>query len=103
MKLRGFAGSNAPASTSTTSASEMAKAAIIEGGKDSSPSWARWMEPTSTLVDAELVIPYASQGRISEVYENTTVLSEAFDESGRKLRVRDLPGAIARLTQAFGA
>jgi GTP-binding protein HflX len=57
----------------------------------------------ASMVDAELVIPYASQSRISEVYEHTTVLSESFDESGRKLRVRGLPGAIARLTQAFGA
>ncbi|HYH96574.1 GTPase HflX [Hyalangium sp.] len=56
----------------------------------------------TSMVDADLVIPYASQSRISEVYENTTVLSEAFDESGRKLRVRGLPAAIARLTQAFG-
>ncbi|MFL5345054.1 MAG: GTPase HflX [Hyalangium sp.] len=57
----------------------------------------------ASMVDADLVIPYASQSRISEVYEHTTVLSEAFDERGRKLRVRGLPGAIARLTQAFGA
>jgi len=57
----------------------------------------------ASMVDADLVIPYASQSRLSEVYEHTTVLSEAFDESGRKLRVRGLPGAIARLTQAFGA
>jgi GTP-binding protein HflX len=57
----------------------------------------------ASMVDADLVIPYASQSRISEVYEHTTVLSETFDESGRKLRVRGLPGAIARLTQAFGA
>jgi GTP-binding protein HflX len=57
----------------------------------------------ASMVDADLVIPYASQSRISEVYENTTVLSEAFDESGRKLRVRGLPAAIARLRQAFGA
>jgi GTP-binding protein HflX len=56
----------------------------------------------TSMVDADLVIPYASQSRISEVYEHTTVLSESFDESGRKLRVRGLPGAIARLTQAFG-
>lgn len=57
----------------------------------------------ASMVDADLVIPYASQSRLSEVYEHTTVLSEAFDETGRKLRVRGLPGAIARLTQAFGA
>ena len=57
----------------------------------------------ASMVDADLVIPYARQGRISEVYEHTTVLSETFDEKGRVLRVRGLPGAIARLTQAFGA
>lgn len=57
----------------------------------------------ASMVEADLVIPYASQSRISEVYEHTTVLSESFDESGRKLRVRGLPGAIARLRQAFGA
>jgi len=57
----------------------------------------------ASMVDADLVIPYAAQSRISEIYEHTTVLSEAFDESGRRLRVRGLPGAIARLTQAFGA
>jgi GTP-binding protein HflX len=58
---------------------------------------------SASMVDADLVIPYASQSRIREVYEHTTVISEAFDESGRKLRVRGLPGAIARLMQAFGA
>ncbi|MCP3104479.1 GTPase HflX [Myxococcus sp. K15C18031901] len=55
-----------------------------------------------SMVEADLVIPYASQGRIGEVYEHTTVLSQEFDETGRKLRVRGLPAAIARLTQAFG-
>ncbi|HLL04165.1 MAG TPA: GTPase HflX [Myxococcaceae bacterium] len=57
----------------------------------------------ASMVDADLVIPYDAQSRISEVYEHTTVLSESFDETGRRLRVRGLPGAIARLTQAFGA
>jgi GTP-binding protein HflX len=56
-----------------------------------------------SMVEADLVIPYARQGRISEVYENARVLSEAFDESGRRLKVRALPAAIARLTHAFGA
>ncbi|MFP2924687.1 GTPase HflX [Pyxidicoccus sp. 3LG] len=56
-----------------------------------------------SMVEADLVIPYASQGRIGEVYEHTTVVSQAFDEHGSKLRVRGLPGAIARLTQAFRA
>ncbi len=56
-----------------------------------------------SMVEAELNIPYASQGRIGEVYENARVLSEAFDETGRKLKVRALPAAIAKLTRAFGA
>jgi GTP-binding protein HflX len=55
-----------------------------------------------SMVDADLVIPYARQGRISEVYEHARVISEAFDETGRRLKVRALPAAIARLTHAFG-
>jgi GTP-binding protein HflX len=55
------------------------------------------------MVEAELVIPYSAQARLGEVYEHTTVLSESYDETGRTLRVRGLPGAISRLTQAFGA
>jgi GTP-binding protein HflX len=56
----------------------------------------------TSMVDADLVIPYSAQSRLGEAYENTRVLAETFDESGRKLRVRGLPGAIARLTEAFG-
>jgi GTP-binding protein HflX len=55
------------------------------------------------MVEAELMIPYASQGRIGEVYESARVLSETFDESGRCMRVRSMPGAIARLTRNFQA
>ncbi|MBL0276892.1 MAG: GTPase HflX [Anaeromyxobacter sp.] len=53
------------------------------------------------MVEAELVIPYSSQGRIGEVYETARVLSETFDEAGRSVRVRSTPGVIARLTRAF--
>jgi GTP-binding protein HflX len=56
-----------------------------------------------SLVDTELVIPYASQSRLDEVYEHTSVLSETFDERGRRLRVRGLPGVIARLGRDFAA
>ncbi|GEN09066.1 GTP-binding protein HflX [Myxococcus fulvus] len=55
----------------------------------------------ASMVEAQLNIPYSSQGRIGEVYEHTTVLAEEYDEHGRKLRVRGLPAAIARLTRAF--
>jgi GTP-binding protein HflX len=54
-----------------------------------------------SMVEADLVIPYTRQARISEVYENARVLSEAFDESGRRLKLRALPAAMARLTRAF--
>ena len=55
-----------------------------------------------SMVEAELVIPYARQGGLGEVYENTTVLAEHYDEHGRRLRVRGLPAAIAKLTSSFG-
>ena len=55
------------------------------------------------MVEAELLIPYASQGLMGEVYENARVLSETFDEAGRRLRVRSTPGAIARLVRRFQA
>lgn len=57
----------------------------------------------ASMVEAELVIPYARQSRISEVYENARVVSETFDEQGRHLRIRALPPAIAKLTQAFAS
>ncbi|WP_164019737.1 GTPase HflX [Pyxidicoccus trucidator] len=57
----------------------------------------------ASMVEADLVIPYASQGRIGEVYEHTTVLTQEYDESGSRLRVRGLPAAISKLTQAFQA
>ena len=55
------------------------------------------------MVDATLALPYARQGLLGEIYENTRVLSEEFDEAGRVLRVRGLPGAIARLQRALAA
>jgi GTP-binding protein HflX len=55
------------------------------------------------MVEAELLIPYARQGRIGEVYETARVLSETFNEAGRSVRVRSLPGAIAKLVRKFPA
>ena len=52
-----------------------------------------------SMVEAELVIPYAKQALIAEVYESARVVSESFDEAGRKLVIRALPGALARLQQ----
>lgn len=57
----------------------------------------------ASMIEEDLVIPYARQNRISEVYENARVVSEDYDEHGRRLRVRALPGAMAKLRQAFPA
>ena len=55
------------------------------------------------MTEADLLIPYANQSRISEVYESARVVSETFDEAGRHLRLKALPAALARLTRAFDA
>ncbi|MDP1829513.1 MAG: GTPase HflX [Archangium sp.] len=52
-----------------------------------------------SMVDANLVIPYAQQALIAQVYENARVVSEDFDETGRKLVIRALPAAVAKLTR----
>jgi GTPase len=57
----------------------------------------------AAMVEDKLVLPYAKQGLLSDVYENTRVLSEDYDISGRIMRVRGLPGAIARLRRALAA
>jgi GTP-binding protein HflX len=57
----------------------------------------------AAMVEDVLVLPYAKQGLIGEVYESARVLSEAYDETGRVLTVRGLPGAIARLRRSLGA
>ena len=49
------------------------------------------------------MLPYAKQGLIGEVYERTRVLSEEYDETGRVLKVRGLPGAIAQLRRSLAA
>jgi len=54
------------------------------------------------MVEEELVLPYAQQGLLGEIYENTRVLAEEFDANGRILKVRGLPSAIARLRIALG-
>ncbi|NKC31291.1 GTPase HflX [Falsiroseomonas selenitidurans] len=53
------------------------------------------------MVEDVLRLPYAKQGLIGEVYESARVLSEAYDEKGRVLTVRGLPGAIARLQRSL--
>ncbi|TDH64204.1 GTPase HflX [Dankookia rubra] len=55
------------------------------------------------MVEDVLVLPYAKQGLIGEVYDSARVLSENYDEAGRVLKIRGLPGAIARLRRSLAA
>ena len=57
----------------------------------------------AAMVDDVLVLPYAKQGLIGEVYESARVLSEEYDETGRVLNVRGLSGAITRLRRSLAA
>ncbi len=55
----------------------------------------------AAMVEDVLVLPYAKQGLIGEVYESARVLSEEHNETGRVLTVRGLPGAITRLRRSL--
>jgi GTP-binding protein HflX len=57
----------------------------------------------AAMVEDQLVLPYAKQGLLSDVHENTRVLSEEYDTTGRIMKVRGLPGAIARLRRTLAA
>ncbi|WP_242662258.1 GTPase HflX [Teichococcus deserti] len=55
------------------------------------------------MQEATLSLPYARQGLIGEIYDSVRVLAEDYDERGRVLQVRGLPGAIARLQRSLAA
>jgi GTP-binding protein HflX len=55
----------------------------------------------AAMVEDQLILPYAKQGLLSDVYENARVLSENYDTTGRIMRLRSLPGAIARLRRTI--
>jgi GTP-binding protein HflX len=57
----------------------------------------------AAMVEDVLVLPYAKQGLIGDVYDSARVLPEAYDETGRVLNVRGLPGAIMRLRRSLAA
>jgi GTP-binding protein HflX len=57
----------------------------------------------AAMVDDEIVLPYAKQGLLGDVYDNARVLSEDYDVIGRIMKVRGLPGAIARLRRTLAA
>jgi GTP-binding protein HflX len=56
----------------------------------------------ATMVEAELLIPYAKQAVVAQVYEHARVVSERFDETGRTLVIRALPGALGKLQRLVG-
>lgn len=51
----------------------------------------------ASMVEGEILIPYAKQGLVGEVYENARVLGEEYGEAGSTLRVLAHPAVIARL------
>jgi GTP-binding protein HflX len=55
----------------------------------------------ASMIEAEIVIPYAKQRLVGEVYECARVVAEDFDETATRLRVRGLPAAIARLKRTL--
>jgi GTP-binding protein HflX len=55
----------------------------------------------ASMIDAEIVVPYAKQGLLGEVYDSARVIGESYEETGTHLRVRGLPAAIARLRRIF--
>jgi GTP-binding protein HflX len=57
----------------------------------------------AAMVEDELVLPYAKQSLLGEIYDNARVLSEEYDANGRILKVRGLPGAIAHLRSALAS
>ena len=57
----------------------------------------------ASMTEEVLVLPYAKQGLLGEVYESARVLSEDYDETGRVLTVRGLPGALSRLRRSLAA
>ncbi|WP_437819336.1 GTPase HflX [Sorangium sp. So ce1078] len=50
-----------------------------------------------SMVEAELLLPYAKQSLIGEIYENARVLSEEYDDAGGRISVRAHPAALDRL------
>jgi GTP-binding protein HflX len=49
------------------------------------------------MVEGELVVPYAKQSLIGEVFEAARVLAEEYDDAGRRLKVLADPATLARL------
>jgi GTPase len=57
----------------------------------------------SAMVEDQLVLPYAKQALLNDVYEKVRVIHEDYNATGRTIKVRGLPGAIARLRRTLAA
>jgi GTP-binding protein HflX len=57
----------------------------------------------AAMVEDILVVPYAKQALLGEVYESARVVAEDYDDRGMRLTVRALPASIARLRRSFDA
>ncbi|HLK38842.1 MAG TPA: GTPase HflX [Polyangiaceae bacterium] len=53
------------------------------------------------MVEGDLLVPYAKQSLLGEVYENARVVAEEYGELGVAMRIRGLPAAIAKLARTF--
>ncbi len=55
------------------------------------------------MVEGDLLVPYAKQSLLGEVYDNARVVAEEYGEAGVAMRIRGLPAAVAKLTRTFAA
>jgi GTP-binding protein HflX len=55
----------------------------------------------ASMIEQELVVPYAKQALLGDVYGSARVVSESYDESGARLTVRALPATIGRLRRTL--
>jgi GTP-binding protein HflX len=55
----------------------------------------------SGMVNDQILLPYAKQGLIREVYESVRVLSRRYETAGQIMTVRGFPGSIARLQKSL--
>jgi GTP-binding protein HflX len=55
------------------------------------------------MVEGSLLVPYAKQSLLGEVYDNARVVAEEYGEAGVTMRIRGLPAAVAKLTRTFAA
>jgi GTPase len=51
----------------------------------------------STMIEAELVVPYSKQKLVAEIYEAAQVLSEEYDEAGARMKIKADPSTVSRL------